>query len=444
MSAIISDKQREHVTRGHHERQIWTRFGTLFLGLWLLASPATFGYRDLTLSWSDWISGMALLLFGLLSLSYRCRAWIWGGCVVGIWLQFAPLAFWASEPVIYVNDTLIGALAIAFCVLVPLRPKELDLGPQIPPGWTYNPSSWHQRIPVIFFGLVAWFLARYLASYQLHYIDAIWDPFFGRGTERVISSMISQEFPVADAGLGALAYSLEVIMGAKGSTRRWHTMPWIVFFFGILVIPVGFISIVLVMLQPIVVGAWCGICLIIALCMLLMLALTVDEMVAACQFLRSASREGRPFWKVFWFGSTYAEKGIDLRTPTFHASPLRIFKAMLWGLRPPLHLVATALLGIWLLFYPPLFGVTGLLEKSGDVLGALVVTLSVIAFAEVARAVRLLNVLLALLFGLAPWLLNAPPSIRWHSGIVAFLLILLSLPRGKIKERYGNWDKCIF
>src|ERR1700738_4462289 len=100
--AEISQEQREKVKQEYHTKMIWTRFGTLVLGLWLLASPETFGYMNTALRYSDWISGLLLMLFGVLSMKRRWSGWIWGGCLVGIWLQFAPLAFWAKEPVIYV------------------------------------------------------------------------------------------------------------------------------------------------------------------------------------------------------------------------------------------------------------------------------------------------------------------------------------------------------
>lgn len=436
---------REKIKRNFHEKMVWTRFGTLFLGLWLLASPVTFGYAHTHSRFSDWISGLLLILFGLISMKPNLSGWIWGGCVVGIWLQFAPLLFWAQESVIYVNDTLIGVLAIAFCVLVPLRPPQLEIGPLIPSGWTYNPSSWQQRIPVILFAVIGWFIARYLASYQLHYISTVWDPFFGLGTQKVITSMISQEFPVPDAGLGAMAYSLEAIMGAKGGVRRWHTMPWIVVIFGILVVPLGFTSIILVMLQPIAVGAWCGLCLFIAACMLIMLALTIDEVVAVCQYLHRIRREGKPFWRIFFKGSEYSVDSVDTRTPSFHDSPGKVFRSMVWGVTIPWNLVLTALIGVWLLFSDPILGLKGILAHNSDVCGALIVVFSVISWAEVVRAFRYINILIALWFGIAPWILPGGTSlVMVHSGIVAIVVIILSLFRGKIKEKYGTWDRFIF
>ncbi|MCC5831572.1 MAG: vitamin K epoxide reductase family protein [Chlamydiales bacterium] len=443
--AEITVEERNKIQREFHNKMIWTRFGMIVLGLWLLMSPESFGYIHEPLRYSDWISGLLLVIFGFISMKQKWSGWIWGGCLVGIWLQFAPLAFWAEEPVIYVNDTLIGILAIAFTVLVPLRPYQFEIGPQIPPGWTYNPSSWPQRIPIIFFAIVGWFIARYMAAFQLHYIDYVWDPFFGMGTERVITSMISHEFPVPDAGLGAMAYSLEAIMGAKGGARRWHTMPWIVVVFGILVVPLGFVSITLVMLQPIAVGAWCGLCLIIATCMLIMLALTVDEVVAVCQYLRQVRREKKPFRRIFFKGSEYSVDSVDTRSPSFSESPWKIIKSMFWGVRIQWNLLITALIGAWLLFANNVLGYSGILADNTDVCGALIVVFSIIAWAEVTRAVRFMNMIIALWFAVASFVLpGATDLLIWHSVIVGAVVIILSIFRGRIKEKYGNWDRLIF
>ena len=63
--------------------------------------------------------------------------------------------------------------------------------------------------------------------------------FFGEGTARIITSHISEAWPVADAGLGAAVYVLEILTGVIGDKRRWRTMPWMVLFFGILIVPLG-------------------------------------------------------------------------------------------------------------------------------------------------------------------------------------------------------------
>jgi SPW repeat len=64
-------------------------------------------------------------------------------------------------------------------------------GPDTPPGWSYNPSDWMQRGPIIAMAFVGFFLSRYLAAYQSGHITYPWDPFFGDGTRRVLDSDVS-------------------------------------------------------------------------------------------------------------------------------------------------------------------------------------------------------------------------------------------------------------
>jgi hypothetical protein len=311
------------MVRQMRAKWLWTNFTVMALGAWLMTSPVTFGYADpqlagsperelpslafrgTAMAWSDLLSGALLLLLGAYSLRPHPRNDFfgrWAVCFVGIWLQFAPLAFWAPNPAAYVNDTLVGALAITLSVLVPMMPGMahhmvmMKPGPEVPPGWTYNPSSWHQRAPIIALGFLGWFISRYLAAVQLGYIQTPWEPFFGEGTLRVLHSDVSRAWPISDAGLGAAAYTFETLMGFMGLTARWRTMPWMVTFFGILVIPLGLTHVVLVILQPVAVGHWCTLCLTAAFFMLLMIPLTVDEVVAMCQFMVRAVHRGEPLF----------------------------------------------------------------------------------------------------------------------------------------------------
>jgi len=65
----------------------------------------------------------------------------------------------------------------------------------------------------------------------------------------------------------------------------------------------------------------------------------------------------------------------------------------------------------------------------------------VIAMAEVGRAIRFINILFGVWIVVAPWLLTgAATGARWNDVIVGLALILLSLPRGRVRERYGNWQ----
>jgi len=153
-------------------------------------------------------------------------------------------------------------------------------GPERPPSWSYNPSSWLQRTPIIALGWMGFFFARLMAAYQLGYIDSLWDPFFGHGTEQILNSDISLAWPISDAGLGVFAYTIEALMGYMGGTDRWRTMPWMVTFFGFLVIPLSSVSIFLIIMQPVSVGTWSSYALVTAAAMLVMIPLTLDEVAA--------------------------------------------------------------------------------------------------------------------------------------------------------------------
>lgn len=273
------DKDRTEMMRSHHEQTLWIYWSLIILGFWLILTPLTFNYdvgivkpsggREVWLSlenriaflkYSDIISGFLLIIFGFRSLKANRPVSLWGACFIGVWLSFAPILFWAPTAVSYYNDTFIGMLIMALTVLIPGMPNMInymEMGTSRPPGWSYNPSSWSQRWILIVLGFLGWMVSRYLAAYQLGYIDEVWDPFFGDSTRKVLDSNMSHSLPISDAGLGSLAYTFEFLMGFMGSPARWRTMPWMVTLFGILVIPLGLVHILLVISQPVVVGFWC-------------------------------------------------------------------------------------------------------------------------------------------------------------------------------------------
>lgn len=284
----------------HYGQYRWVQAPIAGLGLWLMTSPFVLGYSDGALIWSDVVSGAVVLVMSLLALG-RTRGLVsWLIAFVGLWLLFAPLAFWAPEAASYTNDSLVGMLLIGFGLIIPMGMQMK--GPEIPPGWSYNPSSWPQRAPIIGLAFVSLLLGRYMAAFQLGHIQSVWDPFFGDGTERVLTSDVSRAWPISDAGLGAMTYAIEFLMGLMGDQRRWRTMPWMVAGFGVVVVPLGIVSIALVIMQPLAVGAWCSPCLFTAAAMLLMIPLALDEVVAMVQFVARKKREGHSAWRVFWLG----------------------------------------------------------------------------------------------------------------------------------------------
>ena len=432
---------------------IWRDFANILLGIWLLSSPMTLGLEWGPQAWSDVASGALIVGLALLTLSPRFDLARWGLCAIGFWLLFAPLVFWTRHPGAYANDTLVGALVIAFSVLVPMMPGRAHHrvmtgpGPDIPPGWSYNPSDWIQRGPIIAMAFVGFFLSRYLAAYQLGHVAYPWDPFFGDGTRRVLDSDVSKAFPISDAGLGAVSYMLEALSGFMGGRNRWRTMPWMVLMFGVLVVPLGVVSIVLVILQPVAVGAWCGLCLLTAVAMLIMISPAVDEVVATGQFLLGARREGKPFWRTFWVGGTLDAYNVMPASrssqPAEPSTGQRILAALDVN-NVPWNLPICAALGAWLMAAPAVLGSSGAAANANYLAGALVVTWAVIGFGEIVRPARLLNVPLGVVIIAAPFVLSgASDAARWNDVIVGVLVAALSLPRGKIEERFAGWNRSL-
>src|SRR5690606_5568275 len=170
----------------------------------------------------------------------------------------------------------------------------------IPPGWDYNPAAWGQRLPIVALALVGFGIATYLTLFQLGVLPAVWEPFFGDGSRRVLTSSLSHVLPIPDAALGAFGYLVDAVAGVIGGARRWKTMPWIVIVFGLAVGPLGIVSVALVVSQPLVVGAWCTLCLASAVVSLAMIGPAMDEVLASLQYLRRVRDAGLPFWSHFW------------------------------------------------------------------------------------------------------------------------------------------------
>ena len=178
--------------------------------------------------------------------------------------------------------------------------------PDVPPGWDYNPASWTQRLPIIALALLGFAIAMYLSLYQWEVFDRVWEPFFGDGSRRILrESWVSQLLPFPDAFLGALAYLADAVAGVIGGTKRWRTMPWIVVLFGILVGPLGVVSIMLVVFQPVLFDAWCTLCLASGVVSVIMIPPAMDEFLASLQFLRRVKDSNRSVWRAFWGQETF-------------------------------------------------------------------------------------------------------------------------------------------
>ncbi len=449
-------KAHEDTYRAEHRSSLWAHWANAGLGIWLMTSPPLLGYDDGWMTASSFVSGGALLVLGLMSLSWR-MPWARAGCgVVGVWVMFAPLVTWSDNTGAYLDGTLVGMLVLAFAVAtrpsIGVSPVAARTGPTIPKGWDYSPSDWFQRLPVIALAIVGLLVSRYLTGYQLETIPGVWEPFFGaspdaapgqNGTEAIITSSVSEAWPVPDAGVGAVTYALEIVVGLIGTSRRWRTMPWLVVLFGIMIVPLGAVSIFFIIIQPIVIGTYCTLCLVAAAAMLWQIPFSLDELVATYQFLRRRHRAGQPWLKVFFIGDT--DEGPDeVRRDDFERSPRAILGDMLGGgMTLPWSLLASMGVGVLLMLSPAFLGWDSGVTATNHIVGALALTVAVSALAPVARLARFLNVLLGIVLLFAPLVADASLAALVFSVICGLALIGLSIPRGSVAGSYGDWDRFV-
>lgn len=447
----------EEQFRQEHKQNLWARFFIIGFGFWLITSPLSMSYQSFNLLISDVLSGVLLVLLGFICLSWRFAVLRWVCACIGIWLLFAPLILWAPTAAVYLNDTLMGTLIIAFSILIP---PEIGVAPHaalskanVPPGWDRSPSTWFQRLPIILLAFVGFFISRYMTAYQLGHIGAVWDPFFvgnlidpKNGTEEIISSSISTAWPVPDAGLGAMVYLLEIITGLIGGTNRWRTMPWIVVLFGILIVPLGAVSITFIIIQPILLNTWCTLCLIAAAAMLIQIPYSINELVATGLFLYRRKKAGRPFWKIFFVGDVDEETAReDKSIDDFEQSPLKIIKdiikedtSLTW------NVLFCLLIGLWLTLTRIILDSTASMANADHLIGSLLITINIIALAETARAIRFFNLFFAIALFITPFVYGASMLATASSIICGLLLFIFTIPRGTIQRSYGEWNKFIF
>ncbi len=445
-------RRHEQRYRADHAANLWAHFANLGVGTWLVTAPPLLGYGWGVLAASDIASGCAVLVFSLLSLSWQFGVVRWATAAVGTWLLFAPLVFWTASAAAYLNDTLCGALVIGFAVLakpVPGVSPAAAAGPDVPPGWDYSPSSWVQRLPIVALAVIGLHISRYLAAYQLGHTAGVWDPFFRggpdpkNGTEEIITSYISEVWPISDAGVGAVTYMLEILTGVIGAANRWRTMPWLVILFGIMIAPLGVVSIAFIIIQPVLLETWCTLCLVAAAAMLVQIPYSLDELAATIQFLGRRRRAGQRIVRVFFRGDT--DEGTAMRAKDdFAQPPRRILREMAGGgVSVPWNLAVSILIGVWLMLSRATLGSDGRAADADHVIGSLVLTVTVTALAEVARPVRYANILLgAALIALAAvfW---PNPWAGLSSVACGAALVVLAFRRGPVLARYGGWNKLI-
>ncbi|MEZ0077291.1 putative membrane protein [Planotetraspora sp. GP83] len=156
-----------------------------------------------------------------------------------------------------------------------------------------GPSSLRSRVPIALLALIGCAISTYLALYQYGVLHSVWDPIFGDGSHKVLTSAISRMLPVSDASLGAAAYLVEAVLELSGGRSRWHDRPWIVVLLGLTAAVLAVTGVVLVIAQPILTGTFCTLCLTSAALSWLIAALVSTEVRAALRRVAELRRDGR-------------------------------------------------------------------------------------------------------------------------------------------------------
>ena len=453
----------EHEARrkAEHGHWRWAHIVNIGLGSWLLTQPLLVGVQEAGLRAGEMSLGLLLMVTAGLALSWRAvwARWLCAG--IGAAVMALPFLWSTASAAAYLSDTLVGALVFGLAVCSKPEPGSSAIaamtGPTVPPGWSYNPSGWTQRLTIIVLALLGLYVSRYLAGYQLGHIPGLWDPFFAgspndprNGTEEIVTSWISTALPVSDAALGGYTYLLEILTGLAGSPRRWRTAPWLVLLFGLMIVPLGMTTILFIVIQPVVLGTWSTLALVGGAAVLIQIPYSLDELLATAQFLRRRVRAGQPWLRVLFLGDTDAVPAAgEARNNSDDSDefdrPLGVvLKSIVGGgVSLPWNLALAGLIGVSLLFTRVTLGAAGSLADAHHIIGCAVLTVVAIAAADVARPARALNAVLGVGLLLLPLLLDADKLQVAVTLGLGLALVLLSARRGPILERYGTWDRLL-
>jgi uncharacterized membrane protein len=137
---------------------------------------------------------------------------------------------------------------------------------------------------VVVLALAGCGIATALTLYQVGVLGSVWEPFFGDGSRRVLTSALSRALPVPDAALGAAAYLAEAVLAGAGRPYR----PWVVLAGQAVAAGLGLAALGLLAVQAFLVGAFCTLCLVSAALSLTIAALVLPEVPATLTRVRGS------------------------------------------------------------------------------------------------------------------------------------------------------------
>lgn len=180
-----------------------------------------------------------------------------------------------------------------------------------------------------------------------------------------------------------------------------------------------------------------------AAAILMQIPYSIDELIATRQFLRRRVRAGRNWLRILLMGDTdempEAQEGGPV-IDEFDRPPGAVIKDVVGGdVSLPWDLALSGLIGLSLLFTRITLGAEGGLANSDHLIGSLVLAMTSLAAAEVARPLRFLNILLGAALFATPFIYGASMAATIASVACGAALVALSIRRGPIRERYGTW-----
>src|SRR5690554_5860678 len=88
-----------------------------------------------------------------------------------------------------------------------------------------NPSTWSQRLPIAFLATIGFFISVYLGLYQWGLLPEVWDPVFGEGSSKVLTSDVSARmhtwFGIPRSDRGKPAYEVDAASPFKRNPSTW-------------------------------------------------------------------------------------------------------------------------------------------------------------------------------------------------------------------------------
>ena len=98
----------------------------------------------------------------------------------------------------------------------------------------------------------------------------------------------------------------------------------------------------------------------------------------------------------------------------------------------------TIALGLWLMVAPDVLPANSASSVIDRIAGPVAIFVGVLALRAVTRPIRVLNVLTGMFLLILPWVATAPGAMLWNAELCGWLLIVLALPQGAVRQRVGG------